>query len=110
MRGVLPFSAALAIGLLALAASRFALWGGLLALGLGALAGAGVYAWQTRLEREGLGEAARERLAFKEAWRRGGRLSPEDLLPYMGLEEARALLEGLRARGLCRKEGEAYRF
>lgn len=110
MRAVLPFAVALALGLLTLAASRFALWGAFLALALGALAGAGVYAWQARLERGGLGEAARERLAFKEAWRRGGRLFPEDLLPYMALEEARALLEDLRARGLCRKEGEVYRF
>ena len=110
MRAVLPLSVGLALGLLLFSASGFTLWGGLLALGLGALGGVGIYAWQTRLERGGRGAAARERLAFKEAWRRGGRLSPEDLLPYMGLEEARALLEDLRARGLCQKEGEAYRF
>ncbi|KIX84355.1 hypothetical protein [Thermus filiformis] len=110
MRAVLPLSVALALGLLVFAASSFTPLGGVLALALGGLGGAGVYAWQARLVRGGLGPAARERLAFKEAWRRGGRLTPEDLAPFLPEAEARALLEDLCRRGFCRREGEGYRF
>ena len=54
--------------------------------------------------------AALERLAMREAWRRGGVLRPGDLSAFLPEEEAERLLEGLAARGLCRKEGEGYRF
>ncbi|GLV46963.1 hypothetical protein TJA_01390 [Thermus sp. LT1-2-5] len=110
MGPVLPLSAALALFLLFWAGFRFAAWGFLLALGLGVLAYLGVARWQAQMLRRGPTQAALERLAMKEAWRRGGLLRPHDLSAYMDEGEARALLEGLAARGLCRKEGEGYRF
>ncbi|GAA6754895.1 hypothetical protein Thermus77420_03690 [Thermus thalpophilus] len=110
MAPVLPLSAAIALFLLLWAGLRFAAWGLLLALGLGVLAYLGVARWQGLMLRQGPSRAAWERLAMKEAWRRGGFLRPQDLLAYMEEGQARALLEGLAARGLCRKEGEGYRF
>lgn len=54
--------------------------------------------------------AALERLAMREAWRRGGVLRPGDLSAFLPEEEAERLLEGLAARGLCRKEGRGTGF
>jgi len=107
---VLPLSAALALFLLLWAGLGFSAFGLVLALGAAFLGYLGVARWQGRVLSQGPSPAALERLAMKEAWRRGGFLRPEDLSPYMGEGEAQALLEGLAARGLCRKEGEGFRF
>ncbi|WP_243090178.1 hypothetical protein [Thermus neutrinimicus] len=107
---ILPFSGALALFLLVYAASRFALWGFALAASLAFLLYLGLFRWQGRLLAKGPSRAALERLAMREAWRKGGVLRPEDLEPFLSEPEARALLEGLAARGLCRREGEGFRF
>lgn len=107
---VLPFGGALALFLLVYAISRFALWGLLLAALLSYLLYLALFRWQGRLLAQGLSRAALERLAMREAWRKGGFLRPEDLLPFLSEAEARAFLEGLAARGLCRREGEGFRF
>ncbi|TBH16052.1 hypothetical protein [Thermus thermamylovorans] len=107
---LLPLGGALALFLLLFAASRFAPWGLGLAFALAALLYLGLLRWQGGLLRRGPSRAALERLAMREAWRRGGFLRPEDLLPFLSEAEARALLEGLAARGLCRREGEGFRF
>jgi hypothetical protein len=107
---VLPLSTALAFFLLLWAGLGFSALGLGLALGAGLLGYWGVARWQGRMLSQGPSQAALERLAMKEAWRRGGFLRPKDLFPYMGEGEARALLEGLAARGLCRKEGDGFRF
>ena len=75
-----------------------------------ALAGV-VLRWHQRLLRQGLGPSARERLAMRLAWRRGGRITPEDLA-QAGLDphEAQATLEALHARGLCQPDGDEYRL
>ncbi len=112
MRWVLWFSpliAALALFLLVWAGLRFSLLGLLPALALGGGVGLGLVLWQGGHLRRPLG-TARERLAFKEAWRRGGVLTPKDLAPYLGEEGGREVLEALAQKGVCRKEGEAYRF
>ncbi|WP_105316543.1 hypothetical protein [Thermus tenuipuniceus] len=106
----LPFSGALALFLLVYAASRFALWGLVLAAFLAYLLYLVLFRWQGRLLARGPSRAALERLAMREAWRKGGVLRPGDLSPFLPEAEARALLEGLAARGLCRREGEGFRF
>ncbi|ADW22460.1 MULTISPECIES: hypothetical protein [Thermus] len=106
----LPFSGALALFLLVYAASRFALWGLVLAAFLAYLLYLGLLRWQGRLLAKGPSRAALERLAMREAWRKGGFLSPKDLGAFLPQDEAERLLEGLAARGLCRREGEGFRF
>ncbi len=110
MRPLLPLLVALALFLLAFAGFRFTGVGLVLALGLAGLLYGGVARWQEGVLRRGPSRPALERLAMKEAWRRGGYLLPRDLAPFLPEEKARELLEGLRERGLCRKEGEGYRF
>lgn len=110
MRALLPLSAAIALFLLLWAASRFAPWGLALAFLLAVGAYLGVGRWQGGVLGRGPSRAALERLAMKEAWRRGGVLRPEDLAPYLPEAEAREVLEALAGRGLCRREGEGYRF
>lgn len=101
---------ALALFLLLFATFRFTGLGFFLALGGGALGYLGLARWQEGLLSRGPSLAALERLAMREAWRRGGVLRPGDLSAFLPEEEAERLLEGLAARGLCRKEGEGYRF
>ncbi len=67
----LPFGGALAFFLLVYATSRFALWGLLLAALLSYSLYLGLFRWQGRLLAQGLSRAALERLAMREAWRRG---------------------------------------
>ncbi|GAA6736624.1 hypothetical protein [Thermus oshimai] len=110
MRPLLPLSGALGLFLLLFAAFRFTLGGLLLALLLSAFLFLLLDRWQGGFLRRGPSPWARERLAMKEAWRRGGFLRPEDLSPYMPLSEAQALLQALAGRGICRREGEGYRF
>lgn len=110
MRAILPFSAALAFLALTFAAFHFSPWGLVGALALASLLGAGVWRWQQGMLFRGPSSAALERLAMKEAWRRGGVVYPKDLAPFLPEAEARELLDGLAVRGLCRKEGEGYRF
>jgi hypothetical protein len=110
VRSLLPLAAALALFLLLFAAFRFTGLGALLALLASSLLYLGVASWQGRALASGPSRAALERLAMKEAWRRGGFLEPGHLFPFLSEEAARDLLEGLAARGLCRKEGEGYRF
>jgi len=110
MRSILPLGVALALFLLLFATFRFTGFGLLLALLGGALGYLGLARWQGGLLSRGPSSAALERLAMREAWRRGGVLRPEDLLGFLSKEEAERLLEGLAARGLCGKEGEGYRF
>ncbi len=110
MRPFLPLLVASALFLLVLAGFRFTGVGWVLALGLAGLLYGGVARWQERVLRRGPSRPALERLAMKEAWRRGGYLLPHHLSPFLPEEEARELLEGLRERGLCRREGEGYRF
>ncbi|WP_148230412.1 protein BatD [Marinithermus hydrothermalis] len=80
-------------------------------LGIGlALAGL-VLRWHQRLVRQGLPPNARERLAMRLAWRRGGRITVDELAQAgLNPHEARATLEALCARGLCRADGDGYRF
>ncbi|WP_337844934.1 hypothetical protein [Thermus sp.] len=110
MRPLLPLSGALGLFLLLFAAFRFTLLGLLLALLLSALLYLLLDRWQKGLLQRGPSPWAKERLAMKEAWRRGRFLRPEDLSPYMPFSEAQSLLQALAARGLCRREGEGYRF
>lgn len=109
-RHLLPLSGALALFLLLFASFRFSPGGFLLALGLSLPLYLGLFRWQGRLLARGPSQVALERLAMREAWRKGGFLRPEDLRPFLSEAEAERLLEGLLARGLCRKEGEGYRF
>ncbi|MDM7325487.1 MAG: hypothetical protein P3W93_011030 [Thermus sp.] len=109
-RHLLPVSGTLALFLLLFAGSRFSLGGFLLALGLSLPLYLGLFRWQEGLLRKGPSGVALERLAMKEAWRKGGFLRPEDLGPFLSGAEARGLLEGLAARGICWKEGEGYRY
>ncbi|WP_234554198.1 hypothetical protein [Thermus caliditerrae] len=110
MRSFMPFLAGVAFFVWLLAVTRFAFWGFGLAL-LGALlAYLGVERWQGGLLRRGPSPVALERLAMKEAWRRGGLLRPRDLAPFLPEARARELLEGLAERGLCRRDGEGFRF
>ncbi|MGC8968474.1 MAG: hypothetical protein ACP5JV_09235 [Thermus sp.] len=110
MRALLPLFAGAALFLLLFAALRFTGWGLFLALLGGALAYLGFGRWQGGLLARGPSPQALERLAMREAWRRGGVLRPQDLAPFLPEAEARALLEGLAERGLCRREGEGFRF
>ncbi|WP_024119481.1 hypothetical protein [Thermus thermophilus] len=110
MRSILPLGVALALFLLLFATFRFTGLGFFLALGGGALGYLGLARWQKGLLSRGPSSAALERLAMREAWRRGGVLRPGDLSAFLPEEEAERLLEGLAARGLCQKEGEGYRF
>ncbi|WP_243030917.1 hypothetical protein [Thermus altitudinis] len=109
-RHLLPVSGALALFLLLWASFRFSPGGFLLALGFSFPLYLGLLRWQGRLLQRGPSQAALERLAMKEAWRKGGFLRPEDLKAFLSPSEAERLLEGLVGRGLCRKEGEGYRF
>ncbi|WP_038045875.1 hypothetical protein [Thermus caliditerrae] len=110
MRAFMPLLVSLALFTLVFALSRFAPWGlGLAFLGA-LLAYLGVERWQGGLLRKGPSRAALERLAMKEAWRRGGLLRPRDLAPFLPEAKARELLEGLAERGLCRRDGEGFRF
>ncbi len=109
MRLVLPIAVFLALFLLLWAGFRFALSSLPLVLLLALGGGLGV-GWLQAWALRGLSPWAKERLALKEAWRRGGFLRPEDLGAFLPLEEAQTLLEGLAQRGLCRREGEGYRF
>lgn len=109
-RHLLPLSGALALFLLFWATWRFTGWGMALALGLALSLYWGLLRWQGRLLAKGPSPAALERLAMREAWRRGGFLLPQDLAPFLPEAEARALLEALAARGLCRREGGGFRF
>jgi len=110
MRALLPLFAAAALFLLLFALSRFTGVGLLLALLGGALGYFGLGRWQRGLLAQGPSPQALERLAMREAWRRDGLLRPQDLAPFLPEAEARALLEALEARGLCRREGEGFRF
>jgi hypothetical protein len=110
MRTILPFAAALALFALLWASFRFSPWGLVWALASASLVWAGVSRWQQGMLFRGPSWAALERLAMKEAWRRGGVVYPKDLAPFLPEAEARELLEGLVQRGLCRREGEGYRF
>jgi len=110
VRSLLPLAAALALFLLLFAAFRFTGLGAFLALLASSLLYLGVASWQGRVLSGGPSRAALERLAMKEAWRRGGYLLPAHLAPFLPEEEAKGLLEALAARGLCRREGEGYRF
>ncbi|WP_457637018.1 hypothetical protein [Oceanithermus sp.] len=89
----------------------FAGGSGLVALASGVLSGALLGRRNRHLILGGIGLNAAERLAFKLAWRRGGFLLPDDL-EKAGLDPdtARNLLEDLSQRGLCRKDGDGYRF
>ncbi|WP_117238393.1 hypothetical protein [Thermus sediminis] len=110
MRALLPLSAALALFLLLFAAFRFSGLGGALAFLAAGLLYLGVARWQGQALSRRPSRAALERLAMKEAWRRGGYLLPAHLAPFLPEGEAKDLLEALAARGLCRREGEGYRF
>lgn len=110
MARLLPLFAAATLFLLLFAAFRFTGLGLFLALLGGALGYFRLGRWQGRLLAQGPSPQALERLAMKEAWRRGGLLRPQDLAPFLPEAEARALLEGLAQRGLCRREGEGFRF
>lgn len=109
-RHLLPLSGALALFLLLFASFRFSLGGFLLALWLSLPVYLGLLHWQGRILSRGPSRVALERLAMREAWRRGGFLRPEDLGPFLSQGEAQELLQGLRERGLCQEEGEGYRF
>ncbi|RIH90865.1 hypothetical protein Mterra_00089 [Calidithermus terrae] len=79
---------------------------------LALLAGWLTLRWNLRLDLGGLGPAARERVAMQVAWRKGGRITPEQLARVAGMspEQARQTLELLASRDLCRKEGAVYVF
>lgn len=68
--------------------------------------------WNSRLDHGGIGPAARERVAMQVAWRKGGRITPDQLAQAVGmpLEQARETLERLASRNLCRKEEAGYIF
>ncbi|RIH87785.1 hypothetical protein [Calidithermus roseus] len=68
--------------------------------------------WNLRLDLGGIGPAARERVAMQVAWRKGGRITAEQLAQAVGmpLEQARQTLELLASRNLCRKEDAVYVF
>ncbi|GEM_PF-2811604 len=67
--------------------------------------------WNRKLVLGGLSLDAAESLAFKTAWRRGGQLRLEDLV-RAGLDEdtAKAVMQNLLQRGLCRLQDGVYRF
>lgn len=79
---------------------------------LGLLGGGLAYGWNFRLDRGGIGPAARERVAMQTAWRKGGKITAEQLESLVGMpvSQARATLEALCERGLCQKEGSTYTF
>jgi hypothetical protein len=79
---------------------------------LALLAGWLALRWNSRLDLGGLGPAARERVAMQVAWRKGGKITPEQLAQVAGmpLEQARETLERLASRNLCRREDAAYVF
>jgi len=82
-----------------------------LALSAGVLLGALVGRWNRRLVIGGMGLAAAEQLAFKLAWRRGGVIEPADLVAAgVDPDTAQTILESIESRGLCRKDGDVYRF
>ncbi|BAW02694.1 uncharacterized protein TTMY_2331 [Thermus thermophilus] len=110
MARLLPLFLGAALFLLLVVTFRFTPLGFVLALLGGALGYLGLGRWQGRLLARGPSPQALERLAMKEAWRRGGLLRPQDLAPFLPEAEARALLEGLAQRGFCRREGEGFRF
>ncbi|HHO57561.1 hypothetical protein [Oceanithermus sp.] len=89
----------------------FASGSGAVAWTAGVLLGALIGRWNRRLVIGGIGLGAAEQLAFKLAWRHGGAVEPADLIAAgVDPDTARATLENLEARGLCRRDGEQYRF
>jgi len=89
----------------------FASGSGWIALAAGVLAGALIGRWNRRLVVGGIGLGAAEQLALKLAWRHGGVVETADLTAAgVDPDTARATLENLEARGLCKKDGERYRF
>jgi len=89
----------------------FASGSGWLALAVGVLIGAWVGRWNRRLVIGGIGLGAAEQLAFKLAWRRGGAVEAADLIAAgVDPDTARATLENLASRGLCRRDGDLYHF
>lgn len=79
---------------------------------LGALSGWLAYRWNLRLDSGGIGPAARERVAMQTAWRKGGKITAEQLESLVGMPVAQAkeTLEALSERGLCQKNGETFTF
>lgn len=78
----------------------------------GILAGWLTYRWNSRLDAGGIGPAARERVAMQTAWRKGGKITAEQLEQLAGVPvaQARETLEALCARGLCVRDGEVFTF
>jgi hypothetical protein len=111
-RTVIAVVVAGAMFALSLATFKWNLPSFLVSAALALLAGAGAYRWNQRLEAGGLGPAARERVAMQTAWRKGGKITAEQLQQLVGMpvSQARETLEALCERGLCSRSGETFTF
>lgn len=111
-RAVIAVVAAGAMFALSLATFKWNLPSFFVSAVLALLAGTGAYRWNLRLEAGGLGPAARERVAMQTAWRKGGKITAEELGLLVGIPraQARETLEALRERGLCLQDGEIFTF